>query len=81
MKHSPCIYELENLVTRVLKNDTQSSPDGVHWFPARPLGYPSLRRRWRAAWLVFTGRADAVLWIDDARDMKASSAALAQEGE
>lgn len=33
-------------------------PDG-RWVPARPLGGWG---RWRAAWLVFTGRADALVW-------------------
>lgn len=35
---------------------------GGSWYPARPLGYPSLRHRFRCAWLVFTGKADAVIW-------------------
>ena len=38
---------------------------GVHWFPARPLGMPTLGNRIRAAWLVFIGRADAVEWPYD----------------
>jgi len=36
-------------------------PDG-RWVPARPEGFMSWQNRWRAAWLVFTGRADALLW-------------------
>lgn len=36
-------------------------PDG-RWVPARSLGYHSIRHRIRAAWLVFTGRADALTW-------------------
>lgn len=35
---------------------------GGRWIPARPLPYYSWRARWRAAWLVFTGRADALVW-------------------
>lgn len=30
--------------------------------PARARGYPSFRNRVRASWMVFTGRADALLW-------------------
>jgi hypothetical protein len=30
--------------------------------PARPLGYYSLRSRIRLAWMVFTGKADALVW-------------------
>jgi hypothetical protein len=32
------------------------------WVPARPLGFPSFGYRIKAAWLVFTGRADALIW-------------------
>lgn len=32
------------------------------WVPARPEGNSSIPNRLRAAWLVFTGRADAVTW-------------------
>jgi hypothetical protein len=32
------------------------------WVPARPMGYQSFGARLKAAWLVFTGRADAVIW-------------------
>ena len=33
-----------------------------NWTYARPSGCPSLWQRLRAAWLVFTGRADALVW-------------------
>lgn len=33
------------------------------WVPVRPEGYPSLRHRFKAAWMVFTGKADALVWI------------------
>lgn len=32
------------------------------WQPARPRGYQSLFRRFRLAWWVFTGKADALTW-------------------
>lgn len=40
-------------------------PDG-RWVAARPMGWPglALRLRLRLAWAVFTGRYDAVKWID-----------------
>jgi len=47
-------------VLRSEENITQL-PSGK-WVPARPVGYASLGRRLRAAWLVFTGRADALTW-------------------
>jgi hypothetical protein len=30
------------------------------WVPARAYG---LSNRWKAAWLVFTGKADALVWL------------------
>lgn len=35
---------------------------GMSWVPARPYGLFSLRNRLRLAWMVFTGRADALTW-------------------
>ncbi len=32
------------------------------WHPARPTPYSSPLQRIKAAWLVFTGRADALKW-------------------
>lgn len=34
------------------------------WVPARPLSSMSCCGRLKAAWLVFIGRADAVIWPD-----------------
>lgn len=36
--------------------------NGGQWWPARPYGMFSLRSRFRLAWAVFTGRADALFW-------------------
>jgi hypothetical protein len=36
-------------------------PDGK-WVPARSLGYPSILMRFKCAWLVWTGKADALIW-------------------
>lgn len=35
---------------------------GDKWVPARGMGYPSFRSRVRLARLVFTGKADALVW-------------------
>ena len=32
------------------------------WVPTRPINYTSLSIRVKSAWLVFTGKADAVIW-------------------
>ena len=39
----------------------QTCIDG-RWCPARPLGMFSLAHRLHLAWLVFVGKADAVMW-------------------
>lgn len=36
--------------------------DSTRWVPCRPLGYASFRHRCKAAWMVFTGKADALIW-------------------
>lgn len=53
-------------VTQVVREANESScglPDG-RWVPARSYGWNQLRvfGRFRAAWMVFTGRADAVTY-------------------
>lgn len=55
----PNIYEVRALVSVASTNQTNVKGKLV---PSRPMGYPSLRHRLRATWLVFTGRADAVVW-------------------
>lgn len=40
-----------------------NTPSGKKWVLARPEPYYHWTKRWRLAWLVFTGKADAVTWI------------------
>ncbi len=35
---------------------------GLKWVAARPLAPSGLFQRFKCAWLVFTGRADALVW-------------------
>lgn len=35
---------------------------GGRWYPARPEGFASIWYRIKATWLVWTGRADAIVW-------------------
>jgi hypothetical protein len=39
------------------------TPTGKGWVLARPEPYFHWTKRWTLAWLVFTGKADAVTWI------------------
>lgn len=50
------VPEVEALIKGVSKNF-----DG-RWVPCRPSGMPLVTWRVRAAWLVLTGRADALVW-------------------
>lgn len=54
------ITDLLRIATQI-----QTSHPTLKWTPARPMGLQSigLRVRLKAAWLVFTGKADAVRWF------------------
>lgn len=56
---SPNIFHLGHLLDYVRKVSVQV--DGS-WVPARPIGMYGLMPRLKAAWLVFSGKADAVIW-------------------
>ena len=60
MRQFPNITTVESVIKGAKVNSCGLS-DG-RWVPARPLGFLSWQSRWKAAWLVFTGRADALKW-------------------
>ena len=55
------LWKLEHLINHV-NNGVQSSNDGKTYVPARPLSTNFFLERTKAAWEVFRGRADAVVW-------------------
>lgn len=55
------IYALKNLIAA--SNTVQANINGK-WVPCRPLPGP-ISWRIRAAWLVLTGKADAVIWPEN----------------
>lgn len=59
MKKYPNTITLNNLLVTV---ETVSTQINGKWYPARPMGYPSFISRLKATWLVFTGKADALVW-------------------
>jgi len=59
---TPQIITLRNALESA--NSTQAEING-RWVPARPVGYYSWRYRVKAAWLVFTGKCDALRWPED----------------
>lgn len=52
-------------IVKIAQTNASSHPT-LGYTPARPLGLQGLgiRLRIRAAWLVFTGQADAVRWFE-----------------
>lgn len=58
----PAAVRAEAIVGKV--PEVSESRDGRTWHPARAAGYPTLASRFRLAWAVFTGRADALFWPD-----------------
>lgn len=59
-RYGPNIVDVVNVV-KSAGECTAGLPDG-RWVPARALGWGGLPYRLKAAWLVFTGRADALTW-------------------
>lgn len=63
MSRHPSIHNAYHMIEYPdLYKQVQMSSDGKHYVPARREGYASWRQRWRCAWMVFTGRADALVW-------------------
>lgn len=61
MKHwTPSIRRVEDVI-RDAQTMSAGLPDG-RWVPARSLGFSSITYRVRATWLVWTGRADALIY-------------------
>lgn len=60
--NTPTIYTPESLA-KTTKDMQAGLPDG-RWVAARPIGWQglSLSTRLRCAWMVFTGRWDALRW-------------------
>jgi hypothetical protein len=66
MNKAPTLWKLEDLpgirpISKTIPTLTAVEIDGM-WMPARPLGYYSMSNRINLAWMVFTGRADALVW-------------------
>lgn len=64
MRRDPRIIDIEEAVRQARENTTLiTDVNGKErWVPARGLGYATIRDRLRYAWLVFTGKADALIY-------------------
>lgn len=58
-KKYPTIWNLKNLIEHC---NSVSVKTDAGWVPARTIGPSWLSNRIKAAWLVFKGKADAVVW-------------------
>jgi hypothetical protein len=61
MKKAPTIWSMENLC-KYLRHGPVVLTQDHRQVPARTIGYFSFRNRLKAAWLVYTGKADALIW-------------------
>ena len=61
---APNTYWITHLID--MAKACQREHPTLKWTPARPYGLSglALMTRFRAAWLVFTGKADVVKWFD-----------------
>lgn len=60
-KRAPTIWHLPDLMKYCNEENICANISG-RWVPARPLGFDSFAERFKAAVMVFTGKADAVKW-------------------
>jgi hypothetical protein len=69
MRQCPKIYKLLELTNEVNTTSVfrrvKAGRSSHTTIPARPINYSSIPLRFKAAWLVFTGKADAVQWPED----------------
>lgn len=71
MKNCPKVYNLMSLISQVQNTNTfrrvKVGRSSYTTIPARPLNFFSIPARLKAAWLVYTGKADAVIWPEDVK--------------
>ena len=60
LNKAPNLFGIEDLVNSA--PGTMALMPGGRWVMSRPVGFYSLWNRLRLAWMVFTGRADAITW-------------------
>lgn len=60
---TPAVYSADQIKAW----DVQSAGNNGLWTQARPISYPGINivKRITAAWMVFTGRADVLVWLGD----------------
>ena len=61
-KSAPNIFKLFDFHNQILHGGCDQEYAPGQWGPARPVGYFSIKYRIKAAWMVFTGKADVIVW-------------------
>jgi len=59
---APVLYTLDAIVEAGTDPEILSEHSSGQWVPARHLGMYGLRNRLKLALMVFTGKADVVIW-------------------
>lgn len=59
---APNLWGLKQLVNYCNSGQNTTRISDGTWVPARPSGFYHLRTRIEWAWMVFTGKADIVIW-------------------
>jgi hypothetical protein len=65
MKKAPSRYTLKQVCNWSEKGFAAVSRYGEEWVPTRPEGFGSIGSRFKLAWMVFTGKADVLVWPKD----------------
>lgn len=63
MKQAPGKFSATQLIQDGWDVQAQVEIKGQkRWVPGRPLGFDTIPNRFKLAWAVFTGKADALYW-------------------
>jgi len=62
LNRAPTLYTLTDIVEAAVDPEVLSEHSSGQWVPARRLGMYGLRNRLKLALMVFTGKADVVIW-------------------
>lgn len=57
MGKNPSLHRVQDVIDNSTEVEIESK-----WYPARGIGLYSIFNRFRYAWMVFTGKADALIW-------------------
>ncbi len=65
MKRAPNLLTIADVLDAVRTGPQSNAPGSPMWYAARPIGFDTIPHRLKCAWLVFTGRADALTWYSE----------------